>query len=130
MEQDYPLVRDAFPELIAELIALLEDEGERELAHHIRDVRLVAGCDCGDDFCQSIRTAVHPQGQPYGEGHRCVPLLPAKGILVLDVVDDRIMYIEALDRPPTNHLYGLRPWRSPRSTGCRRETGRAGPVNP
>ncbi|MEW2083628.1 hypothetical protein [Streptomyces sp. NPDC005283] len=73
MEQDHPLIRDVFPDLIAELTALLEDEGERELAICAWDLRLVDGCGCGDDFCQSIRTADHPQGQPYGPGHRCVP---------------------------------------------------------
>lgn len=109
MEPDYPLVRDAFPGLIAELITLLEGEGEHELAHHVRDAPFVASCDCGDDLCQSIRTTAHPKGQPYGEGHRCVPLLPSQGMLVLDVVDDRIMYIEVLDRPPMNDQHGLRP---------------------
>lgn len=29
-----------------------------------------------------------------------MPLLPSKGTLVLDVVDNRIMYIEIVDRPP------------------------------
>ncbi|MFJ9833377.1 hypothetical protein ACIRU2_18640 [Streptomyces sp. NPDC101169] len=100
MEQAHPLVRDVFPDLVAELIALLEDEGERELALCAWDLRLVAMCDCGDDFCQSIHTAVRPKGEPYGEGHRCVPLLPEEGMLVLDVVQGRIMYIEVLDRPP------------------------------
>ncbi|MGW6202639.1 hypothetical protein ACWF9B_03175 [Streptomyces sp. NPDC055089] len=100
MEQDRPLIRDVFPDLIAELTALLEDEGERELAICARDVRLVDECGCGDDFCQSIRTGDHPQGQPYGPGHRCVPLLPSEGMLLLDVVYGRIMYIEILDRPP------------------------------
>ncbi len=83
-----------------ELVTLLEDEGERELAICVRDVRLVALCDCGDDFCQSIHTAVHQKGTPYGEGHRCVPLSPSEGMLVLDVVYGRIMYIEILNRPP------------------------------
>lgn len=100
MEQEHFLVRDVFPDLVAELTTLLEDEGERELAICVRDVRLVAMCDCGDDFCQSIHTAVHPKGEPYGEGHRCVPLSPSKGMLILDVVDGRIMYIEILDRTP------------------------------
>ncbi|MGW4024461.1 hypothetical protein [Streptomyces sp. NPDC005009] len=104
MEQDHPLVRDVFPDLIAELITLLEDEGERELAICVWDVRLVAMCDCGDDFCQSIYTAVHQKGEPYGEGHRCVPLLPSKGMLVLDVVYGRIMYIEILNRAPMHPL--------------------------
>ncbi|MFE7466043.1 hypothetical protein ACFU6R_18310 [Streptomyces sp. NPDC057499] len=108
MEQDHPLVRDVFPDLIAELTALLENEGERELALCAWDLRLVDECGCGDDFCQSIRTADHPQGQPYGAGHRCVPLLPSKGMLILDVVDGRIMYIEILDRPPM-HRQGAQP---------------------
>ncbi|WP_189702468.1 hypothetical protein [Streptomyces chromofuscus] len=100
MEQDHPLVREVFPDLIAELTALLEDEGERELAICAWDLRLVDECGCSDDFCQSIRTADHPRGQPYGSGHRCVPLSPSKGMLILDIVDGRIMYIEILDRPP------------------------------
>ncbi|MFD8418586.1 hypothetical protein [Streptomyces sp. NPDC059466] len=99
MEQDQPLMRDVFPKLVAELIALLEDEGERELAICAWDLRLVGECGCGDGFCQSIRTADHPEDQPYGPGHRCVPLLPSKGMLNLDVVDGRIMYVEILDRP-------------------------------
>ncbi|MFJ3548129.1 hypothetical protein [Streptomyces sp. NPDC090114] len=100
MEQDHPLVRDVFPDLVAELTTLLEDEGEHELAICVRDVRLVAVCDCGDDFCQSIHTAVHPKGEPYGEGHRCVPLSPSEGMLILDVVYGRIMYVEILNRAP------------------------------
>ncbi|WP_225992509.1 hypothetical protein [Actinomadura montaniterrae] len=100
MEQEYPLIRDVFPDLIAELTDLLESEGERELAICAWDLRLVDECGCGDDFCQSIHTAEHPREQPYGPGYRCVPLSPSKGMLVLDVVDARIMYIEILYRPP------------------------------
>lgn len=100
MEQDQPLLRVVFPDLVAELIALLEAEGEREPAVSARDLRLVDECDCRDDFCRSIRTAEHPDGQPFGEGHRCVPLLAARGMLILDVVHGRIMYVEILDRPP------------------------------
>ncbi|MFI1003304.1 hypothetical protein ACIP10_29115 [Streptomyces galbus] len=100
MQQDHPLVRDLFPDLVTELIALLEAEGERELAVCAWDLRLVEECDCGDGFCQSFRTAAHPRGQPYGTGHRCVPLLPAQGLVCLDVVDGRIMYVEIIDRPP------------------------------
>ncbi|WP_329118896.1 hypothetical protein [Streptomyces sp. NBC_01465] len=100
MEPEQPLVRDVYPDLIAELVVALEEEGERDLSIVVRDVRLVGECGCGDDFCQSIRTSDHPQGQPYGPGHRCVPLLPSNGMLILDVVDGRIMYIEILDRAP------------------------------
>ncbi|MER7180307.1 hypothetical protein ABT404_12635 [Streptomyces hyaluromycini] len=108
MEQDHPLIRDVYPDLIAELTALLEDEGEHELAVCAWDLRLVDVCGCGDDFCQSIQTADHPRGQPYGPGHRCVPLSPSKGMLILDIVDGRIMYVEILDRPPM-HRHGAQP---------------------
>ncbi|MFD0006618.1 hypothetical protein ACFVJ4_29885 [Streptomyces sp. NPDC127178] len=100
MEQESPLVREVFPELVDELVQLLEEEGERELAICVWDVRMIGECGCGDDFCQSIRTSDHPGGQPYGPGHRCVPLLPSSGDLILDVVNGRIMYIEILGRPP------------------------------
>ncbi len=40
MEQDPPLVRDVFPDLTAELTALMEEE-DRELAIVVRDVRLL-----------------------------------------------------------------------------------------
>lgn len=100
MEAEHPLVREVFPELVTELVALLEEEGERDLAVCAWDLRLVAECGCGDDFCQSFRTEPHPQDRPYGPGHRCVPLSPAKGMLNLDVVNGRIMYVEVIYRPP------------------------------
>ncbi|WP_224756322.1 hypothetical protein [Streptomyces sp. col6] len=106
MEQDQPLVRDVFPGLVAELTALLEAEGEHWLAISAWDVRMAGTCSCTDDFCQSIRTADHPQGEPYGPGHRCVPLIPAEGMLNLDVLDGRIMFIEVLDRAPMRNMSG------------------------
>jgi hypothetical protein len=109
MEQDHPLVRDVFPGLVAELTALLEAEGEHWLAITVRDVRMVGECGCSDDFCQSIRTADHPKGQPYSAGHRCVPLMPAEGMLILDVVDGRIMYIEVLDRALMHNSLSTQP---------------------
>ncbi|MFJ8443485.1 hypothetical protein [Kitasatospora griseola] len=99
-EPEYPMVRDVFPELVDDLGALLEAEGEQELAVGARELCLVAQCDCGDDFCQGLRTAPHPPGRPYGPGHRCLPLPATSGTVVLDVVSDRSMYVELIDRPP------------------------------
>lgn len=93
-------MREVYPELVAELARLLEAEGERHLAICAHDLRLVAPCGCKDDFCQSIRTAEHPEGTPYGPGHRNVILDPEEGMLILDVVDERIVYVEVLNRPP------------------------------
>ncbi|MFJ9768099.1 hypothetical protein ACIRUY_30250 [Streptomyces erythrochromogenes] len=98
-DQDAPLVRDVFPDLTAELVRLLEEEGERDLAICAHDLRLVAECGCGDDFCQSLHTHDHPPGRPYGPGHRMVCVLPERGLLNLDVVDRRIVYVEIIDRP-------------------------------
>ncbi len=42
-------------------------------------------------------TEPHPDGRPYDPDHRCVPLPPAHGMLVPDVVGGRIEYVEVLD---------------------------------
>ncbi|WP_405440718.1 hypothetical protein OG373_26330 [Streptomyces avidinii] len=97
-ERAAPLVRDVLPALAAELVRLLEEEGERELAICANDLRIVADCGCGDDFCQSFYTERRPTG-PYGPGHRNVPLSADRGYLILDVVHGRIMFVEVLDRP-------------------------------
>ncbi|GAA2146876.1 hypothetical protein [Glycomyces algeriensis] len=97
--EPHPLVREVYPELVAEVARLLEVEGERHLAIAVHDLRLIAECGCKEDFCQSFRTAEHPPGTPYGPGHRNVVLAPETGDLVLDVVHERIVYVEVLDRP-------------------------------
>lgn len=99
MEQEAPLVREVLPALTAELVRLLGEEGERDLALCAHDLRVLGACGCADDFCQSIRTGTHVQGTPYGPGFRNVPLLPDRGMLILDVLRGRIEYVEVLDRP-------------------------------
>jgi hypothetical protein len=96
---EYPLLRDVFPDLVAELRGLLEDRGEPDLARSTDDLRLVERCACKDRSCQSIQTVYRPQGGSYGPGHRNLVLRPEKGMLILDVVDGQIMYVEILDRP-------------------------------
>ncbi|AWS47813.1 hypothetical protein [Streptosporangium sp. 'caverna'] len=93
-----PLVRELFPDLVADLIACLREEGEEDLAISAWDIRFYEECGCGDDFCQSFRTAERPDGA-YGPGHRCVPLISPKGDLILDVVEGRIMFVEVLHYP-------------------------------
>src|ERR1043165_9893092 len=100
MPPDRPLLREVFPEFSAELISLLEEEEERELAICAWDLRLFGECECTDDFCQSFQTADHPQGQPYGDGHRCVPLTSKEGMVCIDFVEGRIVYVEVLVRKP------------------------------
>jgi hypothetical protein len=95
-----PLVSAQWPHLAAELVTALRAEGEHDLADRVDTLGVLHQCACDDDFCQSFYTAPKPTG-PYGPGHRNVSLSPAEpGYLILDVVDDAIMYVEVLYRPP------------------------------
>ena len=101
MTPDEPsLVSVEWPHLAAELATALREEGEHDLANQVGALRVLARCGCDDDFCQSFYTAPKPTGT-YGSGHRNVGLSPSKpAYLILDVVNDAIMYVEVLYRPP------------------------------
>ncbi|WP_295700218.1 hypothetical protein [Lapillicoccus sp.] len=91
---------DRWPVLGGQLRDALVAEGEESLAAQMETLRVVARCGCGDDFCQSFYTAPKPDGA-YGPGHRNVLLDPPwSGMLILDVVDGLIAYVEVLDRDP------------------------------
>jgi hypothetical protein len=92
------LVRDRWPVLAAQIDEALCSADELVLAGVWHDADVVQECQCGDDFCQSFYTAPSPDGA-YGPGHRNVALdAPWPGDLVLDVVGERIMYVEVLYR--------------------------------
>lgn len=99
MSEPRPL-SEALPELHAELISLLHKEAEHSLADGLHAVEFHGWCDCGDDFCQSFRTAPAPEG-PYGPGHRMVCLLGEddRAMVNLDVVHESVVYVEVLGRP-------------------------------
>jgi hypothetical protein len=91
------LVRDKWPGLAAELTEALRGDA---LASQIDRLRIVEECGCGDDFCQSFHTQPPPAGA-YGLGHRNVTLdIDDPWMIVLDVVDDVIMFVEVLHHPP------------------------------
>jgi hypothetical protein len=91
------LLNSSLPNLSRELTALLADAGEPDLAAQIESLEIVQRCPCNDDFCASFYTAPRPVGA-YGPGHRNVELEPEKGMIILDVVDERIVKIEILYR--------------------------------
>lgn len=78
--------------------------GETGLASQVGELRVVELCGCGDDFCQSFFTAPPPTGGYPLDRHR--NWYPEDddpgwdGYLILDVVDERIAYVEVLFRPP------------------------------
>ena len=92
-----PLLRELLPSFAQELWDLLMKEGEPELADQVLDLRVLDRCRCGDDFCATFYVQPKPKGA-YGPNHRNISLEPGQGMLVLDVVADRIAAIEVLYR--------------------------------
>jgi hypothetical protein len=95
-ETPKPLV-DAFPLLSEELQQLLVQKGESELAAQVPGLAILERCRCGDDFCATFYVQPKPKGA-YGPGHRNVSLEPQQGMLILDIVDDKIACVEVLYR--------------------------------
>jgi hypothetical protein len=91
------LLIDIFPELSDELQQLLAEQGEHSLVAQVPGLALIDRCRCGDDFCGTFYVLPKPKGA-YGRGHRNVALEPKEGMLILDVVLDRIAAVEVLYR--------------------------------
>lgn len=91
------LLVELFPELAAELKHLLFQQGESELARQVSKLPVIDRCRCGDDFCGMFYVLPKPKGT-HGPGHRNVSLEPKQGMLILDVVADKIAAVEVLYR--------------------------------
>ena len=89
-------LRDVLPGLASELARLLRAEGELELAEQVASLEVVDRCRCDNASCATIYTVPKPEGA-WGANHYNL-ILNTKGLTVLDVLDDRIVCIEILDR--------------------------------
>lgn len=87
----------SFPELAEELRELFRREGKPELADQVGILEIVDRCRCGDDFCATMYTISKPKGA-WGANHYTLPLEPEKGMILVDLLDDRIAEIEILYR--------------------------------
>jgi|SRR5271155_2708979 len=88
---------DLFPSLSMELQQLLGHLGESGLAAQVPELNVIERCRCGDDFCGTFYVLPKPKAA-YGPGHRNVALTPEQGMLILDVVADKIAAVEVLYR--------------------------------
>jgi hypothetical protein len=88
---------ELLPAFAAELERALRADGKDELADQVAGLVIESLCGCGDDFCSSFYTGVRPVGA-WGPALRNVTPAVATGMVILDVVDDRIRYVEVLDR--------------------------------
>ena len=91
------LLIESLPELSRELTELLITAREPGLEAQIDDLEIVTKCNCSDEFCASFYTVPKPVGS-YGPKHRNLELGPAQGMIILDLVDDRIVHVEVLYR--------------------------------
>jgi hypothetical protein len=87
-----PLLSDMLPGLAHELQQLLIEQDEPELAAQVPGLRIVDRCRCGDDFCATFYVQPRPK-RAYGPDHRNVPLTPKEGMLILDVVGEKIVEV-------------------------------------
>ncbi|WP_394825706.1 hypothetical protein [Pendulispora albinea] len=91
------LLRDVLPFFATELEELLRADGHHALARACPDLEVAEPCGCGDDFCGGFYTGPRPNG-PWGSGHVNVVLRPKVGMVILDVVDGQIRFVEVLYR--------------------------------
>jgi hypothetical protein len=92
-----PRLIEVLPAFAKEIEELLKKQNESKLAAQVVSLAIVDRCRCGEDFCAAFYVEPKPRGA-YGPGHRNVDLEPDSGMIILDVVDDRIMQIEVLHR--------------------------------
>jgi hypothetical protein len=86
------------PAFAEELKAMMRTAQRDDLAAQVPSLMVVARCTCGDLDCAHFYTEPPPLSS-YGPGHYNVQLSAATGLVVLDVVSDRVVAIEVLDRP-------------------------------
>jgi hypothetical protein len=91
------LVKDILPAFATELRDLLVKAERVDLAGKIATLEIVERCRCDDEFCSSFYTAPKPNGA-YGPGHSNLILSPNEGMIILDLVDNEIRYVEVIDR--------------------------------
>ena len=94
-----PLLSDVLPDLVEEIVHLLQGSGAEPLEAQIRAARLESICDCGDENCASFATA------PEVKVAKVVELHPIEGHLIIDLnAAERICFIEVLGRPDVRYL--------------------------
>ena len=94
-----PLISDVLPDLIEEMVHLLQGTGAEPLEQQLRALRIESVCDCGDDNCASFATANEVRVDSV------VELQPIEGYLIIDLnAAQEICFIEVLGRTDVKYL--------------------------
>jgi hypothetical protein len=98
MSENKFLLKTILPELCIELKELLKRRNIPGLTETVDSLMVFEKCVCGENACASIYTAPKPV-ESFGDGHENIMLDAECGMLILDVVNSEIRFIEILDRP-------------------------------
>jgi len=94
-----PLISDVLPDLLEEMVHLLQGTGAEGLEAQLRKLRIESICDCGDENCASFATAAQIKVD------NVVELQPIEGYLIIDLnAAQEICFIEVLGRPDVKYL--------------------------
>jgi hypothetical protein len=94
-----PLISDVLPDLVEELVYLLQGTGAEPLEQQLRALRIESICDCGDQNCASFATATEVKVASV------VELRPIEGHLILDLnAAEEICFVEVLGRDDIKYL--------------------------
>jgi hypothetical protein len=102
---NHRLLRHIAPKFAGELAKALTDDGYELLADQVALLELREPCGCQGKSCCSFYTGPKPS-EPWAKVGNHYNLVPnvRKGLVVLDVVDGVIRYLEILDRPDIRKL--------------------------
>jgi hypothetical protein len=94
-----PLISDVLPDLLEEMVHLLQGTGAEPLEAQLRSLRIQSICDCGDENCASFATSSEVKVDSV------VELQPIEGHLIIDLnVSQQICFVEVLGRPDVKYL--------------------------
>jgi hypothetical protein len=94
-----PLISEVLPDLLEEIVHLLQGSGAEPLEEQLRRLRIESICDCGDDNCASFATAAEVKVASV------VELQPIEGYLIIDLnAAEQICFLEILGRPDVKYL--------------------------
>ena len=94
-----PLISDVLPDLVDEIVFLLQGTGAEGLEAHLRALKIESICDCGDQNCASFATASEVKVA------NAIELQAIEGHLILDLnAAEEICFIEVLGREDIKYL--------------------------
>jgi hypothetical protein len=94
-----PLISEVLPDLLEEMIHLLQGTGAEPLEEQLRRLRIESVCDCGDENCASFATAAEVKVDSV------VELQAIEGYLIIDLnAAQQVCFIEVLGRPDVKYL--------------------------